>query len=241
MVIKTKAVVLHVVKFGDNQLIVDFLTEALGRLSFMVRLPKSAKAKVKRQYFQPLSVLSIEFDYRPKASLQRIKDVFIAVPFTDIPVSPYKMSMVMFLSEFLYYTTRNEQENVPLFGFLESSLQWLDLAREGFANFHIVFMIRLTLFLGIVPNVEDASQGGCFDLSEGKFVASAPVHSMFLSKDDSLRMRDLMRLRYQTMHLYTMSRQERNRCVEVIIRYYRLHMPDFPELKTLPILKELFV
>jgi DNA repair protein RecO (recombination protein O) len=44
MVIKTKAVVLHVVKFGDNQLIVDFLTEALGRLSFMIRLPKSAKA-----------------------------------------------------------------------------------------------------------------------------------------------------------------------------------------------------
>ncbi len=38
-----------------------------------------------------------------------------------------------------------------------------------------------------------------------------------------------------------MSRQERNRCVEVIISYYRLHMPDFPELKTLPILKELFV
>ena len=72
MVIKTKAVVLHVVKFGDNQLVVDFLTEALGRLSFMIRLPKSAKAKVKRQYFQPLSVLSLEFDYRPKASLQRL-------------------------------------------------------------------------------------------------------------------------------------------------------------------------
>ena len=57
----------------------------------------------------------------------------------------------------------------------------------------------------------------------------------------SFLMRDLMRLRFQTMHLYTMSRQERNRCVEVIISYYRLHMPDFPELKTLPILKELFV
>ena len=52
MVIKTKAVVLHVVKFGDNQLVVDFLTEALGRLSFMIRLPKSAKAKVKRQVIQ---------------------------------------------------------------------------------------------------------------------------------------------------------------------------------------------
>ncbi len=241
MVIKTKAVLLHVVKFGDNQLIVDFLTEALGRLSFMVRLSKSAKAKVKRQYFQPLSVLSLEFDYRPNANLQRLKDVSVAFPFTDVLVSSYKMSMALFLSEFLYYTTRNEQENVPLFSFLVSSLQWLDLTHKGFANFHVVFMIRLTLFLGIAPNMEGSFSGGYFDLVEGKFVASVPIHSMFLSKNDSRRMRDLLRLRFQTMHLYTMSRQERNRCVEVIIKYYRLHMPDFPELKTLPILQELFV
>ena len=87
MVIKTKAVVLHVVKFGDNQLVVDFLTEALGRLSFMIRLPKSAKAKVKRQYFQPLSVLSLEFDYRPKASLQRLKSTLWARSLAALAVS----------------------------------------------------------------------------------------------------------------------------------------------------------
>lgn len=241
MVVKTKALVLHVVKFGDNQLIVDFLTEALGRLAFMIRMPKSSKSRLKRQYFQPMSVLTLEFDYRANARLQRLKDAAIALPFIDIPVSPYKMSMVMFLSEFLYHTTRNEQQNVPLFNFVVSSLQWLDLAQTGFANFHIVFMIRLTLFLGIAPNVEDAELGEYFDLMEGRHVRFVPAHSWFLNQQDSFRMRDLLRLRYQTMHLYTMSRQERNQCVEVIMKYYRLHMPDFPEMKTLPILQELFV
>ena len=147
----------------------------------------------------------------------------------------------MFLSEFLYHTTRNEQQNVPLFNFVVSSLQWLDLAQTGFANFHIVFMIRLTLFLGIAPNVEDAELGEYFDLMEGRHVRFVPAHSWFLNQQDSIRMRDLLRLRYQTMHLYIMSRQERNQCVEVIMKYYRLHMPDFPEMKTLPILQELFV
>ena len=67
----------------------------------MIHLPKSAKAKVKRQYFQPLSVLSLEFDYRPKASLQRIRDVAISSPFVDIPFSPFKLAMSMFLAELL--------------------------------------------------------------------------------------------------------------------------------------------
>ena len=42
------------------------------------------------------------------------------------------------------------------------------------------------------------------------------------------------------MHLYSMSRLQRNHCVEVIVDYYRLHIPNFPELKSLPVLKTLF-
>lgn len=37
-----------------------------------------------------------------------------------------------------------------------------------------------------------------------------------------------------------MSRVERMRCLTVIEQYYRLHLPDFPELKSLDVLKELF-
>ena len=43
------------------------------------------------------------------------------------------------------------------------------------------------------------------------------------------------------MHLFSFSRNERNRCVELILKYYRLHVPDFPELKSTGVLQELFV
>ena len=46
---------------------------------------------------------------------------------------------------------------------------------------------------------------------------------------------------YETMHLFKMSRSERNRCTEIILTYYRLHVPNFPELKSLGIMQELFV
>ena len=169
MEVKTRAIVLQTIKYGDAQLIVDFFTEKLGRVSFMVKIPKSSKAKMKRQLFQPLMILNLEFDHRPKANLQRLKDVSIALPFVDLPFSPYKLAMSMFLAELLGQATRNEQVNVPLFSFIEESVAWLDQAQGNYANFHIVFMVRLTFFLGFSPNLESGAHGDFFDLEEGRF------------------------------------------------------------------------
>lgn len=240
MDVKTKAIVLQTMKYGDAQLIVDFFTEELGRLSFILRIPKSSKSKTKRQLFQPLSLLNIEFDYRPKAGLQKMKEASIAAPFVDLPFSPIKLALSMFISELLTSVTRNEQSNLPLYKFLEDSILWLDGAKGNYANFHIVFMVRLCFFLGFSPNLENGAQGDYFDLEDGCFVSYVPTHTHYLSKEDSLRMLGLLRLSYETMHLYTMSRLDRNRCVEVILEYFKIHVPGFPEMKSFPILKELF-
>ena len=50
----------------------------------------------------------------------------------------------------------------------------------------------------------------------------------------------MMRMDYPTMHLFRMSHQERNRLLEVSLTYYRLHLPDFPEMKSVSVLQELY-
>ena len=237
---KTRAIVLQTIKYGDSQLIVDFFTEKLGRLSFFVRVPKSSKAKAKRQLFQPLMILNLEFDYRPKASLQKMRDATISVPFVDIPFSPYKLTMSMFLAELLGYATRAEQQGDALFHFLMDSILWLDQAESNYSNFHIVFMIKLTAYLGFFPNIESGAGKDYFDLVDGCFVSTVPTHRNYLDAVDSMRMVHLLRLDYKTMHLYTMSRWDRNRCIEVLLLYYRIHLPSFPELKSYSVLKEMF-
>jgi DNA repair protein RecO (recombination protein O) len=37
-----------------------------------------------------------------------------------------------------------------------------------------------------------------------------------------------------------MSRQQRQRCLTIVMDYYRLHLPDFPQMKSLEVLQELF-
>ncbi len=239
--VKTRSIVLHSIKYGESKMIVDLFTQQHGRVSFIVSIPKTSKAKVKKQFFQPLSILEIEFDFRMNVPLQRLKDVRLAVPFSSIPFDPFKLSIGMFVAEFLLYSTKSEQENLPLYTYMENSIAWLDGAEGTIANFHLIFMMQLSRFLGFFPNIDDYVKGELFDLREGQFVEMTPVHRDFLDAAESAEILNLMRLNYHTMHLLKMSRIQRNRCAEVIIHYYRLHIPSFPELKSFSILKELFV
>ena len=146
----------------------------------------------------------------------------------------------MFLAEFRYRALREEAENGPLFAYLEHSIRWLDECDRSFSNFDLVFLMRFSLFLGLYPNTEDYREGCFFDMLNACFVSVRPLHGAFLKPEEASRINLLMRMNYETMHLFTMSRLERNRCLVIMNDYYRLHLPDFPVLKSLDVLKELF-
>lgn len=241
MLQKTLGVVLHTLKYNDTSIIVEMYTELSGRNSFLVSLPRSRKSVVKSVLFQPLSLIEFEADYRPNTTLSRIKDAKSYHPYSSIPYEPYKSSIALFLSEFLYRAVREEAENRSLFAYLEHSLIWLDECSEGYANFHLVFLMRLSRFLGLYPNLEDYHAGDYFDMLNACFTASRPqLHSSYISPEEAGRLRRLMRMNYETMHLFSMNRAERARCLMIINDYYRLHLPGFPLLKSLDVLRELF-
>ena len=236
MITKTRGIVLRSVRFGESSLIVDVLTKSSGRVSFMVHIPKTSKGKIKKQYFQPMTLL----DFRQRSNLQRIKDVRVSLPYSSIPIDPAKSCISLFLSEFIYYATRNEQENPTLFTYISTSLEWLDNAYEDFANFHLVFMMRLGKFLGFHPFLEDFTPGCFFDLRNGCFTLSMPLHTDFLNAADAGHLYNLMRMNFDTMKLFKLSHDDRNRITEIVLRYYKLHLPNMPELQSFDILREVF-
>lgn len=240
MLTKTQAIVLHSLKYGETRLIVDMFTRSQGRQSFIVSIPKSVKGKIKKQLFQPLTLLEIESDLRPKLQLQKLSDVRLASPFSSIPFDPNKLSISLFIAEFLYYALRSEQHNEPLFDYIVNSIQWLDAQTDRFANFHLVFLMRLSRFLGFYPNLDHYQTGDYFDLRESVFLSTPPVHRDFLHPQEAEKIQLMMRMDFPTMHLFRMSHQERNRLLEVSLIYYRLHLPDFPELKSVSVLQELY-
>ena len=240
MLTKTQAIVLHSLKYGESRLIVDMFTRAFGRQSFIVSIPKTSKSKMKKQFFQPLTLLEIETDNRPKLQLQKLNDVRLLTPFTSIPFEPDKLAISLFVAEFLYYALRSEQRNELLYDYLEYSIMWLDGQQSNFANFHLVFLLRLTRFLGFYPNLDDYKEGDYFDLRESEFMRNPPVHRDFLHPEEAQKVQLMMRMDFPTMHLFRMSHDDRNRLLELSIKYYRLHLPDFPEMKSIEVLQALY-
>lgn len=240
MEVKTKAIVLRTVKYGDQSLIIDMITRDAGRVSFIARIPKTQRGKMKKQLFQPMTILEIVYNQNQRQSLQHMRDVRIGVPFTSISLDPSKMCVTMFLAEFLTYATRDEQRNEPLFAFLEAALRWLDAAKSGYANFHLVFLMRLSRFIGIMPNVNAYTPGCVFDLREGRFSGVVPLHGDFLSPQESALIPRLGRMDFSNMRLFRMNHDQRNRITEVLLQYYRLHIPEMPELRSFDVVKEIF-
>lgn len=240
MLVKTEAIVLRSLKYGDNKLIVDLFTRSAGRMSVIAPLSKSGKSKIKKQLLQPLSIIEISVDVRPKLIISKLVDVKIAYPFASIPFDPIKLSMALFIADFLCQALRSEQNDENLFAYILRGVEWFDSCSDGFANFHLVFMMRLSLFLGFFPNLDDYVKGSLFDMRGACFIQQVPLHRDFLDSRESELLLLMMRMNFSNMHLFRMSRTERNRLIDVILHYYRLHLPEFHDLKSLAVLRELF-
>ena len=236
---KTRGIVLRTVKINDNKLIVDFLSREEGRLSAVWKITTSRTSKVRRQYFQPMTILNVNLERSPRQHMSRIKEAQIAIPYSSISLDGDKMAITFFLAEFMNYATRSMHTDALLYDFVEQSLTWLDASNKGIANFHLMFMVRMSLFLGFRPDMSTYEEGALFDLREGIFCTTAPLHSDFLNAEDAKKMQILMRMSPSNLHLFPLSRNERNRIIDITLMYYRLHIPQFGEMKTLEVLREL--
>lgn len=240
MLHKTRGIVLHTLPYGDKYIIITMYTEGFGRVSYMATNTRRKKGKIAHALLMPLSILDMEVDHLNNREIQRIREARPAFFAQQLHSNPLKNAEALFLSEVLYRIIREKEANQPLFDYLYRSIQWLEIAHEGIANFHVAFLFQLSHYLGIYPNKESYSEGQYFDLLNGIFSETVPEHSHYLSKEESIIFARLLKMNFQNMSVFAFSRTERTAIIRHIIDYYRLHLSDFPEIKSLGVMQELF-
>ena len=236
----TRGIVLQSIPYKDTSAIIYMYTEAFGRASYMVSRRRSKKSPLVKSLFIPLSVLDLEVEHLNKREIHRIKEARVCLPLQEILCDPIKNVLALFLSEFLFRVVKETEPDPRLFCFLYDSIQVLECADKGVANFHLVFLLRLLRYLGIFPNIENRRAGYYFDMLNSVFTVDQPVHPHFLGKEDTEVFARLLKMSYENMSLYVFSRQERVRIIQKILEYYHLHLPDFAEIKSLAVLQSLF-
>ena len=240
MLHKTRGIVLSSLNYNDKYKIIHIYTEAFGQVPYLVAKSKGKKSRVPLSLFHPFAVLAIDVEHLQLRDIQRIKEARRELILADIPFNPVKVSVLFFLSEFMYKVVKDIQANQLLFDFVYQSIVVFDLLERDFANFHLVFMMRLSLFLGFLPNGDGYRKGMYFDMQSGTFAITKPTHPYFLSPDDSEVFLLLLRMDYENMHAYSLSRHDRVQVIYKILDYYKLHFSSLTELKSLDVLQSLF-
>lgn len=241
MLYKTRGIVLHSIGYSDTYAITQILTEEFGRIPYLTARTKGKKSKVSKANFHALAVLDLEVEHLNLRDIQRIKESKPHISLTNLLFDPVKSSISLFLAEFISKVIKDIQPNPLLFNFICDSIRVLDLLDRGIANFHLVFIFRLSHFLGFYPDATGYVKGMFFDLQNGVFISYKPFHPYFLNPDDSAVFALLLRMNYENMYNFRFSHAERVTVINKVLEYYRLHLADFPELKSLEVLQNVFV
>ena len=237
MLVSTKAIVISKIKYNDSDLIVKCYTASLGIKSYIIRNAlKSKRGKIKPAYFQLLSLIQIEADHKDSRTLHYLKEVRLYKPYDSLHTNIFKSTVLLFLSEILSMILNEEEANLPLFEYIETTLLWFDTI-ENTSIFHHQFLMGLTKFLGFNPDTQN-SELSYFNLQEGKFQAH-PQEYCVTSKNLDL-LKPFLGTKFDTNLSIELSSVQKHELLNMILVYYKLHLQSFRTPKSLTVLSQVY-
>lgn len=237
MIETTKAIVINTIKYGDTSLIATCYTEKYGKKAYMLKgILKAKKAKIKAAYFQPLMQLNLTANHNNKGNLNSLREAEVLNFYNSVYTDLKKQSIALFLAEILYYSIQEEEHNANLFQYLETSFLWLDV-HDKVSNFHLLFLVNLTKFLGFYPELNHVEYP-YFDLVEGSFTNKK--HSQVIFGENLMQFKKLLGINFDVLSQINFNSTNRQTILNMLIKYFELHLSGFKKPKSLPILKSVF-
>ena len=240
MLVTTEGIVLHFIKYGESSIIATIYTREFGRQSFLINAARSKKSKNKASLLQPLFLVDLVTYQKQTREIQRIKELKSHQTYQNIPFEVAKSTQAIFLAEMLYKTI-GEQESFPeMFDFIQHTLLYFDLMEAGSANFHLWFLLRLTEYLGFLPDTSPKGFEGWLDLQKGEVVPFEPSHPHFVNKEATVYLQKLASLKLSELGSLKISRNMRDYLLLKMADYYQLHFDNLGKIKSLDVLKQVF-
>lgn len=238
MLHKTRGIVLKTTDYGESSVIVQVFTEKLGLQSYIINGVKKPRAKISRNMLQPLHLLDMVVYHKAAGNVQRISELKTSPLLQSIPYDIIKSSMAMFLNEVLYKSIKQQTADEYMFDFVFSAIEWLDHQAEGLANFHLLFLIKLSRYLGFYPDSNQLKDADYFDLKDGVFKRYKPDGLLYLSPPHTQNFARLLQSNFEALPTLKLSNDERRYLIGKLLEYYALHIEGFGNIQSHEILEE---
>jgi DNA repair protein RecO (recombination protein O) len=120
---------------------------------------------------------------------------------------------------------------------LYDSLCALDETKKVNPNFHLIFLLHFSRYLGFAPHGNYSDVNCFFEMSEGVFIPQQSMQNV-MNKNESALLSDLLTLNLFEPATLTITRLERKQMMKNLLKYYQFHLENF-SLKSPDILEEI--
>ncbi|MBL4652032.1 MAG: DNA repair protein RecO [Flavobacteriales bacterium] len=229
---KFSGIILHKLKYSDTSLIVKILTREQGLISGIARGVR--KSKKGGFLFQTGNIVEVECSKKATSSLYSIKECTISRPYLNALDDISKNMIIIFLCEYVLRSIEEEHTDPELYDFVLGQFLSLDRGqnREKTKEFHLVFLIQLTKYLGFYPE-NNYQKGMSFNLLAGQFSRESVNYDLTTSS----WLAELMAQKEDAVVFD--SKTKRKEVLHLLVKYYKIHLLGMGEIKSLQVLEAL--
>jgi len=210
------------INYSDSSVIARLYTQEYGKQSFVLKGVRSKKSK-KIGLLQPLNFLEISCNYNPSKQLNTIYTLNALSVQNGIALDIRKSTIAMFMAEILNKCIQESEANPMLFGFIKSQINELD--NNDFKSYlHIMFMVELSLLLGIYPKKAQIKSETLFNLGEGLFEHENRISSLHLNAIISAHLNGILNHGALYFENAPVSKLDRSDLLDALVRYFEIQL-----------------
>lgn len=233
---KFRAILLRKIKYGEKSAILRMYTRESGTTAFFLK--SIVRSKEKKLSLPPLGLFEV-VAHGNNNQMSNIRELKLENMYLNIASEVNRSALVMFLNEVLINALPDYHADDEMFDFIYGSLINLEESNEINPSYHLAFLMRLSRFLGFGPDRAQGSEKAYFDIVEGVFVQERPPHSQFI-EPPLTQMFDMLLNMNTDLNSMIIPRPERQLLLSKILDFYKAHLTQFRDLKSLEVLTEVF-
>lgn len=240
-IIKTEAVVLSKLNYGDTSLIISVYTELYGRISVMIKGGRNPKSKM-GMIAEPLNHVQIVVYKKDTRDIQFLSGIDLISHYPRIKDDLQKTQYALAIIELIKKLTVENEVNKKLFKGLTRILSLIDSDDEHpgvlFGRFYLFFLSELGYALqfsncGICKKEIGKRSGGfnldagfvcaeCYESHPGLNFASAELLNYFFCLNNKIRVNNISLDLIKQANIF-------------LDKYSKHHIPDFTGIQSLSI------
>ena len=159
MIVKTDAIVLKSMKYGETSKIITFFTQDFGKIKCIAKGARGNKSKF-GSTLDPLQVVSIVFYQKEHRDLQLVTQADTLHQFKQLATTLESLAATFSIVELLNRVTHDDHPNIQLFHVAVAALQAINKNPHSSELVVQGFQLKAAAALGFAPNFERCGRCG---------------------------------------------------------------------------------